>query len=362
MLPRSQRIWLLSLYGLVLLMVIVGGTTRLTGSGLSMVEWRPLMGTLPPLNEFEWQQTFASYKTSPQYQQVNHWMQLSDFQRIFLWEYVHRLLGRLVGVVAVIPWLYFLVRRRFSRRLAIDSGIAIVLGGAQGVLGWFMVKSGLVDRPEVSHFRLAAHFLLAVGVGHWLLWLLLRPGAAAPSTKAPVPVARGLGLVVVMAGLWLLQSVYGAFMAGTRAGYLFQSYPDMNGAYGPGAFRHAGFLEDILYHAPMIHWLHRSLAIVLLLFAAYLWWSLRPISDAVTQRARHVFAAAMSLQFLLGVLTVVWGVPVLIAVAHQVMAYLLLSAILWLFACLRAVARKSLNSEARRGDVSLSTEEVHANI
>ena len=163
--PRAVRLWLWSLWLAVLGMVVVGGITRLTGSGLSMVEWQPLIGAIPPLDEASWQAVFARYQLSPQFQQVNHWMQLDDFKRIFFWEYVHRLVGRSVGLLVFVPWLYFVARRRLSRRLALATLGAFALGGAQGLLGWYMVKSGLVDVPRVSHLRLAAHLSLAFGLG-----------------------------------------------------------------------------------------------------------------------------------------------------------------------------------------------------
>ncbi|MBW2223699.1 MAG: COX15/CtaA family protein [Deltaproteobacteria bacterium] len=181
---RLVATWLLFLYLMVFAMVIVGGATRLTGSGLSMVQWHPFMGALPPLSESDWTETFQKYQASPQYKLVNHWMLLSDFKRIFLWEYAHRLLGRLIGVFFIVPWLLFLVQRRLDRPLAWKTFVAFLLGGAQGLLGWFMVKSGLVDNPEVSHYRLAAHLGLALLVGQYLLWLFLDLRAP-PAKRAP---------------------------------------------------------------------------------------------------------------------------------------------------------------------------------
>ncbi|MEZ4463423.1 MAG: COX15/CtaA family protein [bacterium] len=187
---RAVRAWLWVVWGMILTMVVVGGITRLTGSGLSMVEWRPLMGALPPLSEAEWLAVFEQYKQSPQYQQVNHWMTLGDFERIFFWEYFHRLLGRLIGVVVLVPGLWFLVRRRLRGKRAVQVLLAFVFGGLQGLLGWYMVKSGLVDVPAVSHYRLAAHLSLAFFVGCWILWILM--GLRAPAVRTPAPrVARG---------------------------------------------------------------------------------------------------------------------------------------------------------------------------
>ena len=228
--------WLLLLYLMVFAMVIVGGATRLTGSGLSMVEWHPLMGALPPLSESDWIETFQKYQASPQYQLVNQWMVLSDFKRIFLWEYVHRLLGRLIGVVFLVPWLFFLIRRSLDRPLAWKTFVAFLLGGAQGLLGWFMVKSGLVDNPEVSHYRLAAHLALALLVGHYLLWLFL--DARRPTVRRSDSPPRGASNAPTWSFIALLavQIVFGALMAGKHAGLVAATFPDMNGEWIPSAF------------------------------------------------------------------------------------------------------------------------------
>ncbi len=325
--PPAVRRWLVSMYLLTLFMVVVGGMTRLTGSGLSMVQWHPLMGAIPPLSQADWLEVFAKYQASPQYQQVNQWMHLSDFQRIFLWEFSHRLLGRLLGIVAIVPWIYFLWRKRMSAQIARDSFVAILLGAAQGLLGWFMVKSGLVDRPEVSHFRLAAHFLLAVAVAQWILWILLRAYRQQIRPHRVMPKyykRRAQRWSIVLIGLWIVQSMYGAFMAGTRAGFLFQSFPSMNGSYAPGDFHDGAFLMDIFHHAPLIHWVHRYFAFVFLIAIGISWWKLRSCSIQIQTLANTVLAVAL-LQVLLGVLTVVLGVPVFIATMHQFIAVVFLS-------------------------------------
>lgn len=338
----AVRRWLAGLYLLIIAMVVVGGATRLTGSGLSMVEWHPFMGAVPPLNAADWHDVFAQYQTSPQFAQVNQWMQLADFKRIFLWEYAHRLLGRIIGLAALLPWLYFLWRRRMSTAVARDSGIAILLGGAQGLLGWFMVKSGLVDRPEVSHFRLAAHFLLAVLVAQWILWILLRAYRA--ETRPLRRMRRehkrhGVRLLGGAVGLWLVQGLYGAFMAGTRAGLLFNTFPSMNGRFGPGSFRYGSLLADLLHHPPMIHWVHRALALVFVCFIVGLCWWLYRRAVALGALLSGVLALTL-LQILLGALTVVLDVPIFIAVAHQVVAVILLSTLLALLEWLAKAPRR----------------------
>lgn len=330
---RSIALWLLSLWLFVLAMVVVGGVTRLTGSGLSMVEWRPLMGALPPLSAAEWQDVFQRYQESPQYRLVNHWMGLSDFKRIFLWEYVHRLLGRLIGVVFLVPFLYFLTRRRLNGAATLRVGLAFLLGGAQGLLGWYMVKSGLVDRPEVSHFRLAAHLGLAFTVGMYLLWLALQawPGLS-PSREEPHWGAR---LRWLSRALWLLlglQIVYGAFMAGLRAGVLFPTFPDMNGTFWPAPFfRYPSLLANLLGNPLAIHWLHRALGwVVLLTVAAFTVTVVRRTKAGPVYRAANAMAVLTVIQISTGAFTVIYGVPIGLAVAHQAFAYLLLSAAVWL--------------------------------
>lgn len=319
---RGVSLWLWSLWGLVLVMVAVGGITRLTGSGLSMVDWRPLMGTLPPLSEVEWQRVFGQYQQSPQFQQVNHWMTLADFKRIFLWEYVHRALGRLVGIWFALPFGYFLWRGRLRGRAVLLTGLAFVLGGAQGLLGWYMVKSGLVSRPEVSHLRLAAHLGLAFFVGQYLLWLAFRfnPRLGAAAGRLP-------RIFIPLWALIFAQVIYGAFMAGTHAGLLFSTFPDMNGQYLPQAFFRFPSLLENLIHSPMaIHWMHRTLGALVLLFATLVYVQVQPLrGSGPTRTAGHLFIAMTMLQFLLGVGTVVMAVPLWMAAIHQVGAYLLLS-------------------------------------
>lgn len=318
--------WLLVLYGLILVMVMIGGITRLTGSGLSMVEWRPLMGALPPLNDAEWHAVFEKYKQFPQYRQVNHWMTLADFQRIFFWEWFHRLFGRLIGLAAFLPWAWFVIRGRLRGRVAWRTFVPIILGGLQGALGWFMVKSGLVDVPAVSHYRLAAHLVLAFFVAQYVLWLALDLARDdAPAAPSP-PALRTAAWALI--GLTTIQIVYGAFMAGTRAGWLYATFPTMNGEWVPAAAFASGSTARALVADPAaIHFVHRTLA-WLLAFGALGFWAFarRRLSAPRARRALDALAVLVGVQFGLGVLTVVLHVPTAVAVAHQGVACLLLSA------------------------------------
>jgi cytochrome c oxidase assembly protein subunit 15 len=336
---RRDRVvlaWLWLLFGMVFAMEFIGGATRLTGSGLSMVEWRPLMGVIPPIGTAEWSEVFARYQESPQYQEVNSWMRLDDFKRIFFWEYVHRAFGRLIGIVALVPWLLFVLQKRLPAWLARRSLVAIALGGLQGLLGWYMVRSGLVDRPEVSHFRLAAHLLLAILIAQWVLWILLDihyPRAGRKRGMSWLP-----ALCFSLIGLIALQIVYGAFMAGTQAGLLFPSFPDMNGVYAPQHFfTSASLLADLLENPHAIHWVHRMLGWLLVLCVGLIAYRVRSehqhIVPAWAPSALVLLALA---QFVLGALTAVYQVPLLLGVGHQAGAFLMISsATLVAHGCLR---------------------------
>ncbi len=325
--------WLWVVYGMIFCMVIVGGVTRLTGSGLSMVEWRPLMGALPPLGQEEWGRVFDLYKLSPQYQEVNHWMQLDDFKRIFFWEYLHRLLGRLIGLSFGLPWLYFTLKGALRGAWRWRAFAALLLGGAQGLLGWYMVQSGLVSRPEVSHLRLAAHLSLAFLCGAWVLSMLIdlrereRPHPTARQPLARTPALRPLLLGFLP--LLSLQIVYGAFMAGKRAGYLYSTFPTMNGAWvGPTVGQLTPWHNDALNNPDTIHTLHRLLAWGVMAWGIALWRALVKGGEALALPAR-AFIGALMLQLTLGALTVISGMNHALAAAHQGGAFLLLSVTLW---------------------------------
>jgi heme a synthase len=315
--------WLVLVWLAILIMVAVGGITRLTGSGLSIVEWRPVMGAIPPLSDADWREVFEQYQRSPEYQHANHWMSLADFKRIFFWEYIHRLWGRLIGAVVLVPWLYFVWRRMLPRPFAWKTLGLLVLGGLQGGLGWYMVQSGLVDQPRVSHYRLAAHLLLAFVTGAFVLWLALDSRAS-----RGLPAARlHVNLAWAMIALLLVQSLYGAFMAGTRAGYYYSTFPDMHGSYLPGPFfTGPSWLADAFASPPAIHWIHRFFGWITFCYAIGLWAFLRrSTAHASVRRAAALVAAAGLVQFNLGALTVLHRVEATLAVGHQVGAYLMLS-------------------------------------
>ncbi len=321
--------WLLVIYAMTLAMVVIGGITRLTGSGLSMVEWRPLFGALPPIGEAEWLRVFERYQEFPQYREVNHWMQLADFKRIFFWEYVHRLLGRTIGLVFLVPYLAFLKNGRLHGQLSRRVLIAFVLGGAQGLLGWIMVRSGMVDVPAVSHFRLAAHLVLAFIVGHYVLWIVLDVRAAGRRVAAES--VRLAPAVWALMALVLVQIAYGAFMAGLRAGVLFPTFPTMSGAWiPPEAFMGPSVVRAALYDSITVHFLHRVLGYLSVVACVALWLWARTVAPATiaTRRLGIVTAVAFA-QVVLGVVTVLTSVSIPIAVAHQALGFGLLTTVLF---------------------------------
>ena len=320
---RGVLAWLVIVYLMIMGMVAVGGITRLTGSGLSMTEWHPLMGWIPPLSVADWNHVFDLYKESPEYQKVNHWMDLEHFKQIFFWEYIHRVLGRLIGLVFFLPWVYFVLRKHLRGAWIWKTFIAFALGGAQGLLGWFMVQSGLRDVPEVSHFRLAAHLSLAFCVGSYVLWLamdIVWPVAQRQSKKLQL---WAWGFI----GLLSLQIVYGAFMAGKKAGSLFSTFPLFLGQwFPPEAWTFSPWWHNLLDNPSMIHGIHRWMGWVVafagLAMAVSLWRS-------ETARRHRMVAMGLGLtvstQFALGAATVLTVVHLWTAVAHQVMGFILLS-------------------------------------
>jgi cytochrome c oxidase assembly protein subunit 15 len=296
---------------LVFLIVLVGGVTRLTRSGLSIVEWQPLLGAIPPLSEADWQALFARYRETPEFRLVNFDMTLAGFKIIFWWEYVHRLLGRVIGIVFLIPFLYFLVRRKIDSPLAWKLAGIFVLGGLQGALGWFMVQSGLVDDPRVSHFRLTAHLGVALAIFAALLSMALSLlGFGKPRLGLPA--------------LVFLMALSGGMVAGLRAGYAYNTFPLMNGQLVPAEILALEpWWRNFLYNMATVQFVHRAFFWLLAVLIPLSWWRHRHSPPA------HVMMAAFALQAALGISTLLLGVPVALGAAHQGGAVLLLAAALW---------------------------------
>ena len=319
---RPVYIWLWTGIILICLMVVIGGITRLTDSGLSMSDWNLIMGAIPPTSEAEWIETFEHYKQFPQYQQLNEGMELEEFKTIFFWEYLHRLLGRLLGMVFVIPFLYFWARGYFDSKLLKRIFILLGLGALQGAMGWIMVKSGLADVPYVSHNRLAIHFSLALILFAYCLWLALDVkyhSSLKKKEKEEIPYKKWLYSIAVI--LWI-QIIYGAFTAGLDAGYMYNTFPKMGGQWLPPTFSMLDpFLLNFLKNPGTIQWVHRLAGTVLLITVGIL-------SLKVYRSQNHKDLLPLSLtligviliQYFLGIFTLIYNVPISLGVLHQLLA------------------------------------------
>lgn len=328
---RRVGVWLLLCCAMIAVMVILGGFTRLTHSGLSMVDWRPVTGWLPPLSEAEWEAAFRAYQQYPEYQKLNLHMTLGGFKEIFWLEYVHRLWGRLIGIVFLLPFLYFAVRGYVSRWLWPRLGGAFVLGSLQGLLGWYMVQSGLVDHPDVSHYRLAAHLGLAFLIYGYLFHLALGLLAPAPvHARTSAPRTLYAATLAVLA-LIFATVIYGAFVAGLDAGFVYNTFPLMGGELVPGGLLALGPpLRNLVENVVTVQFTHRVLAMITLAAISALWWRARLLGLRARGRAAFdVLLAAAAAQVALGIATLVLVVPVSLGVAHQAGALALLSAALW---------------------------------
>jgi cytochrome c oxidase assembly protein subunit 15 len=320
---RAVAAWLLACAALVFVMVVVGGVTRLTHSGLSIAEWQPLVGTLPPLSHADWEALFARYRETPEFRLVNFDMDLAGFQSIFWWEWAHRLLGRLIGVVFLLPFLWFLAYRRIDRSLAWPLAGIFLLGALQGALGWFMVQSGLVDDPRVSHFRLAAHLGVALAILAAELWIAL-------DLLAPAPQRAGRARLHLPVAVFIM-AISGAFVAGLRAGYAYNTFPLMNGHLVPPEILMLDpWWKNFLYNMATVQFVHRTIAWLLIVAVPLAWWRAMRRPLAPRQRlACHLLLAALVLQIALGIATLLAAVPVVLGAAHQGGAVLLFAASLW---------------------------------
>lgn len=321
LLPENQRpiaLWLIICCFMIFAMVVIGGATRLTGSGLSMVEWEPVMGVMPPLTQAEWQSTFEKYQQFPEFKIKNRDMGLSEFKAIFWFEYGHRLLGRAIGVVFLIPFLYFLIRRRIARALTPKLIIMFFLGGLQGLLGWYMVKSGLVDNPRVSQYRLTAHLAAAFLIYSYMFWVamdLLFPNRETTTTD-PKPIRRLMWVVTALTTVTVLS---GGFVAGLKAGFAYNTFPLMDGHWFPEAYFYLQpWWMNLFENIAAVQFDHRLLAILTLVLIVTGWWLTR--NRELPKRARlgfHLLLAMVMIQVTLGISTLLLHVPVSLAATHQ---------------------------------------------
>jgi heme a synthase len=319
------RAWLLAVAGLVLVMVTIGGATRLTGSGLSITEWKPIMGAIPPLSEAAWLDAFAKYQAIPQYAQVNKGMGLDAFKVIFWWEWGHRFLGRLIGLAFAVPLAFFWLSGRLRAGLIVPLLGLLALGGAQAFIGWFMVQSGLVNRVDVSQYRLALHLTMAFAVLGGLIWLAsgLEAGERRVRLRTVTRAQQWAGAIVL--ALILLQVAAGAFVAGLKAGLTYNTWPLMDGRLIPaGLGTLSPWYLNLFENITTVQFTHRSLAyVVTLAVVLHAVHVARRADDERLRRSAWLLIAAVAVQVVLGIWTLVWVVPIPLALAHQGMAALL---------------------------------------
>ncbi len=340
-LAQSQRpvaVWLLVCCALIFAMVVLGGVTRLTHSGLSIVEWDPVMGAIPPLNQSQWTETFAKYQQTPEYLKINRGMVLEEFKSIFWLEYYHRLLGRSIGIVFLIPFLYFLLRRRIQpARIPTYIGM-FVLGGLQGVLGWYMVKSGLVNNPHVSQYRLTAHLAAAFIIYGYIFWVALGLLSPQPQHKSGGAIRRIWLYSLGVSTLIFIMVLSGGFVAGLKAGLAFNTFPTMNGHWlPPGLLALNPVWLNFFENLATVQFDHRMIAYLLAVVIPLFWWS--SVRIKLPARARltiHLLLGMLAVQIALGITTLLFFVPVALAATHQAGALVLFTLALFVNHELRA--------------------------
>lgn len=323
---------------MVFAMIVLGAVTRLTHSGLSIVAWDLVYGILPPLSESDWQQAFTQYQQFPEYQKVNAGMTLSGYKAIFWLEYVHRLWGRVIGMVFLLPGIYFIARGTVRGRLALRLMLMFVLGGLQGLLGWYMVKSGLVDKPQVSPYRLTAHLVAACVLYVYMLWTAWGLWHGRTSRSGATHVVRRLRARALFVLILVATTIVsGGFVAGMRAGYVFNDFPRMAGQWWPDGLlalqpTYLNFFENVI----TVQFQHRLLALTTLLLIGGLWLTLQRSAVSVHwRRAGHLVLGLVGVQVGLGIATLMLHVPVVLAASHQATGVLLLTATVWLNHVLR---------------------------
>ncbi len=329
---KPIAIWLLVCCALVFAMIVVGGVTRLTDSGLSIVEWQPIVGTMPPITQQDWDILLEKYRATPQYQQVNKGMSVDEFKSIFWWEYFHRLLGRLIGVVFFVPFVYFLWKKQIDRPLGIKLAGIFVLGGLQGFMGWYMVMSGLVNDPHVSQYRLTAHLGLAFIIFAAMFWVAL--GLLSPAREQAQPDEQLRSLRKFSFGLsWLIfiMILSGGFVAGIRAGFAYNTFPLMSGhLIPPGIFMLEPWYRNFFDNVATVQFDHRLIAWILAFSVPFFWYKSRQATlSGTTRLACNLFLLMLAIQIALGISTLLMVVPIPLAASHQGGAVLLFAASLW---------------------------------
>jgi heme a synthase len=330
-LSNNKRIamWLFICCFTIFAMVILGGVTRLTGSGLSMVNWEPLMGIIPPLNQADWEAVFQQYQQYPEYKLKNAQMTLEGFKTIFWFEYAHRVLGRAIGLIFIIPLIYFIITAQIRKSLIPKLITLFILGGLQGVLGWYMVKSGLVDMPHVSQYRLTAHLGLALLIYAYMFWVAL--DVLFPKTKSSVNTGYLKSFSLMITGLVFITALSGGFVAGLKAGLAYNTFPLMAGHWIPeGLFRLEPLWRNFFENITTVQFDHRLLATLLFFLIPILWWSARGVNlSPRTRWGLRILVVILGIQVTLGISTLLLYVPVTLAASHQGGALVLLTAALF---------------------------------
>jgi len=332
---KQVAYWLLICCALVFIMVVLGGVTRLTGSGLSMVDWRPLMGWLPPLSDAEWQRVFEMYQQSPEFLKINSHMDVNDFKGIFWLEFLHRLLGRTIGIVFILPFVYFLATQAIKVHELPKYLLMFVLGGMQGVLGWYMVKSGLVDNPHVSQYRLTAHLVAAFLIYAFMFWVAMSILYPQPEGKRHGWYGKSVALTVLVS----ITIISGGFVAGLKAGEIYNTFPLMGSSLiPPGLLALDPVWRNAFDNLTTVQFNHRILAITTFILVVVFWWRSR--TAGLPARARPASNALLHtaiLQVILGISTLLLSVPTSLAAAHQGVAMLLFTIALYLVHSLRKI-------------------------
>lgn len=339
---RSQRqiaTWLLIGVGMIIIQVLLGGITRLTESGLSITEWKPITGALPPVNDAAWQAEFDKYKVTDQFKYVHQGFSLSDFKFIFFWEWFHRTWARLMGLVFLSGFLYFLVKKKFNKEMIRPMIILFLLGGLQGFIGWFMVKSGLVpEKYFVGHVELTTHFIAALGLLCYTLWFALSLLIKPQQKVINAPLQNFLLLILVVL---FFQLIYGGFMAGLRAAVTAPTWPDINGSMIPSAMNELSpFTKNLVANPITIHFIHRGLAYLLLVLICIWWYKAGVVNEnRLFTKLRSIVIMLVLLQVLLGIFTVLNATYpnrlVMLGVSHQFVAMVLLMMIVTLLFVVR---------------------------
>ena len=327
---RQVAYWLLLCAVVIFGMILLGGVTRLTDSGLSMVDWKPIKGIIPPITQADWQAMFAKYQQFPEYQKTNFTMTLEEFKPIFMYEYLHRMLGRFIGIIFVLPFLFFYFTKRIAHGLTPRLVVMLLLGGSQGLLGWYMVKSGLVDNPHVSQYRLTAHLGLAVFIYGFIVWTVL--DLLAPKLSHPKHLKR---FSYTLSSLIFLMILSGGLVAGTRAGIPYPTWPLMGDSFiPPGLYSLTPFWLSAFEDMLTIQFNHRMFAyLIVVLVVAFAYKALKSDLNGPLKTAIYCFLILLVAQVSLGISTLIFYIPVPVAAAHQVCAVALSTASLFVSHC-----------------------------